>query len=70
MNIKCARCGYEYDEAITDMPVIKMVAEDGTHYIGCRKCFEELGAAKTESEQLQIISEMRVENDNLHESDS
>lgn len=61
MNIKCARCGYEYDEANPDMPVIEMVAEDGTKYRGCGKCFEELGAAKTESEQLQIISEMRAE---------
>lgn len=54
---KCNRCGYEFDPAKPEIPVMEMLLADGRKVVACYKCVCAIGNAKTKEEQNRIIDE-------------
>lgn len=57
MMPKCNRCGYEFNPAKPEKPVLEMILTDGRKATACYGCMVELGMAKTDKEKDEIIKQ-------------
>lgn len=55
MMIKCGRCGYQYDPANPDKPLLQFVGKDERVYTACADCLTELAKIEDENEKTDFI---------------
>ena len=60
LKVYCRRCGYQFDPANPNRPILVIPSPKGTVYVACSDCITEMARADTDDKKRKILDSMRA----------